>query len=43
VFFYLDGGVPPPKPLGLEMDIHICGGHLLEFFNCHIRDEEVEK
>jgi hypothetical protein len=24
VFFDLGGGVPPPKPLGLEMGIHMC-------------------
>ena len=40
VFFDLGGGVPPPKPLGLEMGIHMCSYQLLEFLNCHIRDEE---
>ena len=40
MFFDLGGGVPPPKPLGFEMGIHVSGGHLLEFFDCHIRDKE---
>ena len=38
--FDLGGGVPLPKPLGLEVGIHMCGGHLLKFLNCHIHDEE---
>jgi hypothetical protein len=41
VFFDLGGGIPPPKPLGFEMGIHMCGGQLLEFLNCHIRDEKM--
>ena len=40
VFFDLGGGVSPPKPLGLEMGIHMCGAHLLKFLYCHVRDEE---
>jgi hypothetical protein len=38
--FDLGRGVPPTKPLGLEVGIHMCGGHLLEFFDCHIWNEE---
>jgi hypothetical protein len=38
--FDLGMGVPPTKPLGLEVGIHMCGGHLLEFFDCYIWNEE---
>ena len=40
LFLDIGRGVPPTKPLGLEMGIHMCGSHLLKFFDCHIRDEE---
>jgi hypothetical protein len=43
MIFDLGGGVPPPKPLGFEMGIHMWGGHLLEFLNCHVGDEEAGK
>ena len=36
-FFDLGTRVPPSKPLGFEMSIHMCGGYLLEFLDCHIR------
>ena len=40
LIFDLDRGVPPTKPLGFKVGIHMCGGHLLKFFDCHISDEE---
>ena len=41
VFDFDPGGrVPPPKPLGFEGSIDMCGCHLLEFLYCHICDEE---
>ena len=38
--FDLGGGVSTSKPLGFERGIHMCGGHVLEFLDCHICDEE---
>ena len=38
--FDLLGRIPPPKPLGFEGGIDMGGCHLLEFFYCHIGDEE---
>ena len=38
--FDLSGRVRPPKLLGFERGIDMCGCHLLEFLYCHIRNEE---
>ena len=40
IFLDIGRGIPPTKPLGLEMGIHMCRSHLLKFFDGHIRDEE---
>jgi hypothetical protein len=38
--FDLNGGIPPPKPPGLEGSIYMCSCNLLEFLNSHIGDRE---
>ena len=40
ILFDIGRGVPPTKPLGLEVGVHMRSGHLLEFFDCHISDKE---